>query len=248
MSCPNCPPVKSEEESKQLDEQISAEAENKKMNSATKWFLIITGILCIMLFFIIFFGIKWVYNEETAIPSMEYNGFEFKKMSGLWHTTWMKDGQPYTVTLRYNPEEVETVPMLGEISTNFSKQQIYLSFDPTANSSEFKYIALANAELSLSLVKAFGKEPIAACIKNETEACKDRPIVTCESKDKAVILVSANGDPAILMKNNCVILKGEGLDILKSVDKLLYTRYGIILPITQSFDISLLRGAPEPQN
>ncbi len=243
MRCPNCPPVKSEEESKQLDEQIAEEAENKKMSPATKKFLIGLAIAFVLLFFIVFFGIKWFYNEQAAVPSMEYNGFEFKKMSGLWHTTWMNDGQAYTVTLRYNPEEVETVPMMGEISTNFSKHQVYLSFDPTANATEFKYTALANAELSLSLVKAFAKEPIAACIKNETEACADRPIVTCESKDKAVIIVSANGDPAILMKNNCIILKGEGLDILKSTDKLLYTWYKIMTPIVQPLDISLLRGA-----
>lgn len=241
MRCPNCPPVKSEEESKQLDEQIAEETENKPMNSTTKKFLIGAVILFVILFFLVFFGIKWVYNEKTTVPSMEYNGFEFKKMSGLWHTTWMKDGQPYTVTLRYNPEEVETVPMMGEISTNFSKHQVYLSFDPNANVSEFKYTALANAELSLSLVKAFGKEPVAACIKNETEACADRPIATCESKDKAVIVVSANGDPAILMKNNCVILKGQGLDILKSTDKLLYTWYKIMTPLAQPLDISKLR-------
>lgn len=242
MSCPNCPPIKSAEESKQLDEQISSSIENKKMNSATKKFLIITAISCVIVFFIIFFGVKLIYNEEITLPSMEYNGFEFKKMSGLWHTTWMKDGTPYTVTLRYNPEEVENVPMMGELNTNFSKHQVYLSFDPTANASEFKYTALANAELSLSLIKAFAKEPIAACIKNETEACTDRPIVTCENKDKAVIVVSANGDPAILMKDNCIILKGEGLDILKSTDKLLYSWYRIMTPIVQPLDVSLLRG------
>lgn len=241
MSCPACPPVKSEAESKQLDEQIMEEAENKKMSPVTKKFLIGLAIAFVLFFFIVFFGIKWFYNEQAAVPSMEYNGFEFKKMSGLWHTTWMKDGQPYTVTLRYNPEEVETVPMMGEISTNFSKHQVYLSFDPTANASEFKYTALANAELSLSLVKAFAKEPIAACIKNETDACKERPIATCESKGKAVIVVSANGDPVILMKDNCIILKGEGLDILKSTDKLLYTWYKIMMPIAQPLDISKLR-------
>ena len=243
MICPNCPPVTSQDESKKLDEQINEEAANKKMSPETKKFLIGTAIVCVILFFVIFFGIKWIYPESTTLPSMEYNGFEFKKMSGLWHTTWMKDGQPYTVTLRYNPEEVETVLMMGAISTNFSKHQIYLSFDPTSNASEFKYTALANAEISLSLVKAFAKEPIAACIKNETDACKNRPIVTCEDKDKAVIVVSANGDPAILMKNNCIILKGEGLNILKSTDKLLYTWYKIMTPIAQPLDVSLLRGA-----
>ena len=82
------------------------------------------------------------------VAKIEYNGFEFEKIGGLWHTNWQKNGQMFTLSLRYNPEEVEAVPLLGEITEIFNQKQIYLSFDPTANSSEFKYIALANSELA----------------------------------------------------------------------------------------------------
>jgi len=238
MGCSACPPIKNEEESKQLDETIQTESENKSINPATKKFIIIVSIACLLLFLFIFFGIKLFYPEGSNIPTVEYNGFTFQKMSGLWHTNWVNNGQTYTVSLRYNPAEVEEVPFLGELNESFSKHQVYLTFDPTADPSEFKYTALANAEISLSLVKAFGKEPVAACIKNETEACINRPIVTCEDADKAVILISPNGDPAVLMKDNCVILKGEGLDVLKSADKMLYTWYKIMFPIAKPIDFN----------
>lgn len=235
MGCPGACPIKNEEESKQIDEKL--QREDIPTNSATKIFYIILVLTFILTFLFIFFGVKWIYPEKSIVSeTMEYNGFEFEKIAGLWHTEWVREGRPYIVTLRYNPEEVEEVPIFGTITETFNQHNIYLSFDPTADPTEFKYTALANSELSLSLVKAFGKNPIAACIKNETDACVDRPIVTCEDGNKSVIIVAANGDPAVLMKENCIILKGAELDILKSTDKLLYTWYKIMYPVAISLE------------
>lgn len=230
MGCPNACPIDNKDEANKLDEKIAEETEEKN-NPYLKKFVIISAIVFIVVFLIVFFGIKWIYPQTQQLPTIEYNGFVFQKSGGLWHTMWVNNGQEYLLTLRYNPEEVETIPLFGTITEAFNQHDIYLAFDPTADSGEFKYTALANAELSLSLIKAFGKNPIAACIKNETEPCANRPIVTCEDYNRSVIIVAANGDPAVLMKENCIILKGEGLDILKSTDKLLYTWYKIMYPI-----------------
>ncbi|MBD3361875.1 hypothetical protein GF358_03735 [Candidatus Woesearchaeota archaeon] len=230
MGCPGACPIENKEESKQIDEALKNEDE--PTNPKTKKFYALLAIIFIIVFLFIFLGVKWIYPEKSIITErMEYNGFEFEKIAGLWHTEWVNNDQSYIITLRYNPKEVEEVPVFGTITETFNQRNIYLSFDPTANFSEFKYTALANSELSLSLAKAFGKNPIAACIKNKTNACADRPIVNCETKNKSVIIVSANGDPAVLMKENCIILKGAELDILKSADKLLYTWYRIMYPI-----------------
>jgi len=231
-------PIKSEKERKKLNEKIQ---EEKKTNPHPKKFAVISIIIFAAVFFLVFFGVKWVYPETPEFPTMEYNGFKFEKVGGLWHTNWQKDNKLYTISLRYNPKEVEEVPMLGAINETFNQHQIYLSFDPTANPDEFKYTALANSEISLSLVKAFGKKPIASCIRNETKACKDRPIARCEDTEKSVIIVSPNGEPAVLMKNNCIILKGKELGILKSADKLLYTWYQIMRPLPQPLDLNQLR-------
>lgn len=230
MGCPGACPIDSSEEAKKLDKALEKEPPT---SSRTKKFYIILAVVFVLVFVFVFFGVKWIYPEKGMnYPTIEYNGFLFEQVGGLWHTTWVNNGQTYRISLRYNPEEVEDVPVFGTITEAFHQHDIYLSFDPAADPNEFKYTALANSELSLSLIKAFRKNPVAACIKNETEACKDRPIVRCEDVNKSVIVVAANGDPAVLMKENCIILKGEGLDILKSVDKLLYTWYNIMHPIS----------------
>ncbi|MBW2968988.1 hypothetical protein KY314_02635 [Candidatus Woesearchaeota archaeon] len=229
MGCPGACPIKSPEEAKQLDKALEKEPDT---NKATKKFYVILAIIFVLFFAFVFLGIKWIYPEaDENYPTIEYNGFELEKIGGLWHTDWVKDGKTYRISLRYNPQEVEEIPVFGAITKTFNQHDVYLSFDPTSDSQEFKYTALANSELSLSLITAFGKNPIASCIKNETEACIDRSIVTCENYNKSVIIVAPNGDPAVIMKDNCIILKGEGLDILKSVDKLLYTWYRIMYPL-----------------
>jgi hypothetical protein len=231
MGCPGACPIESVEESKKID--LELQAEDKPLTPSAKKFMIFLIILFIFVFLFIVFGISWIYpDQDDSYPTMEYNGFMFEKIGGLWHTKWQNNEQTYIVSLRYNPEEVEDVPVFGAITETFNQHNVYISFDPTANLSEFKYTALANSELSLSLVRAFLKKPIAACIKNETVACENRPIVTCETSNKSVIIVAANGDPAVFMKDNCIILKGEGLDILKSTDKLLYTWYRIMYPVS----------------
>ncbi|MBN1645139.1 hypothetical protein JW851_03830 [Candidatus Woesearchaeota archaeon] len=230
MGCPNACPIDSSEEAKRLDEALKEEPPTSLL---TKKFYILLALVFIFVFVFVFFGVKLIYPEKAiTYPTIEYNGFLFEQVGGLWHTTWVNNGQTYRISLRYNPKETEDVPIFGTITETFNQHDIYISFDPTADSSEFKYTALANAELSLSLVKAFGKNPIAACIKNETIACENRPIVNCETSNKSVIIVAANGDPAVLMKDNCIILKGAELDILKSTDKLLYTWYRIMHPVS----------------
>lgn len=246
MGCPNKCPVENLEEAKEIDKALEEESENQS-NRYLKKFVIISIIVFILVFLIVFFGVKWLYPENRVNnPTLEYNGFIFTKINGLWHTEWHKEGQTYIVSLRYNPKEIEDVPVFGTITETFNQPEIYISFDPTADPGEFKYTALANSELSLSLVKAFRKKPIAACIKNETTACENRPIVNCETPDKSVIIVSANGDPAVLMKENCIILKGAELDILKSTDKLLYTWYRIMYPIPIPLEEMLVRNVSLP--
>lgn len=230
MGCPNACPADARSEANKPDEKISEET-GEQNSPYLKKFVIISAVVFIAAFAIVFFGVRWIYPHTLRTTTLEYNGFLFQKSGGLWHTTWVNNGQPYQVTLRYNPEEVEEIPVFGGITEAFNQHDIYLAFDPTADTSEFKYTALANAELSLSLAKAFRKNPIAACIKNETEPCENRPIATCEDSNKSVIIVAANGDPAVLMKENCIILKGNEMDILKSADKLLYTWYKIMHPI-----------------
>ena len=69
---------------------------------------------------------------------------------------------------------------------------------------------------------------IASCAYNISGVCDEIPIVTCEEKDKSVILLMDVGTPEILLYENCVILKGYDMNLLKSIDRFLYQLYGIM--------------------
>ena len=128
--------------------------------------------------------------------------------------------------MHFGPRDLEEVPVIGNLDKSFEKQETYITFDPL--SQDMQYVALASAELSINLVKGFGIIPIAACIKQETEACKDRPIVTCDNKDKAVIFIKRANQTAVQLKENCIILQGQGKELVKAVDRFLYDQYNIM--------------------
>ena len=54
--------------------------------------------------------------------------------------------------------------------------------------------------------------------------------VDCRETDKAVIYLKEHEVGFVEFDNNCIIIKGEGSDMLKAVDKLLLYWYGVILP------------------
>lgn len=223
--------MKETDESQEPAEELQNESEEASDPKETKLIRIAAiGIVigCIVLFFAIFFGIKYLYPSEPTYQTVTYGGFEFKNISGTWYTDWQAGDKIVSIALRYNPIEVQNVSMVGILSNNFSDKPIYITFDPLSEDKSFKYMALAGAELGESLAKVFEKEIYAACTRNETESCLDRPIVTCADKNQSVIFLNATGPARIIMRGNCLTLQGEGFELLRAVDKMLYIWYQII--------------------
>ena len=90
-------------------------------------------------------------------------------------------------------------------------------------------MALAAGELTLNLAQGMGAtDIIAACAKNETEACKTRPIVDCNQSDKYVIYLDESQNNGIVLNNNCVVISGKGQNIVMATDRLLLFWYGVM--------------------
>lgn len=176
-----------------------------------------------------FFLVGFRFFGDSSYPTIEYNGFEFYEIENMWYTQWQLEDKIFTLPLRHNPLEVEDVEIHGQLQKSFNRKNVYITFDPR-NSSEtnFTILSLAAAELSLSMTKVMQVNAIASCAYDVPGVCQDRPIVTCEDKDKSVILISDVGTPEILLHGDCVILKGYNMDLLKSVDRFLYQWYGIM--------------------
>ena len=74
----------------------------------------------------------------------------------------------------------------------------------------------------------YGKNPIAACDRNETSACANVPVVTCSDKDKIVLYIKEADKFRVYYKDNCIVVEGNGLDLVKGVDRILYNLYNIM--------------------
>jgi hypothetical protein len=182
--------------------------------------LVLAGIILFLLF-----GLKGKPPERET--TVEYNYFKFEEIGGLWQTTIQLQNQVYEGAFRFNPKQVEDVYISGDFS-GFKSSPIYITFDPDAEESQFKYLALASSELSLHIIRGLNFTAAGACTKNETEACLERPIVTCDDVDKSVIYLKAEAPTQITLNEHCVTVSGLEMDLLKSVDRLLFQWYKIM--------------------
>ena len=160
-----------------------------------------------------------------------YKGaYSFVKFDDVWHTQLKspKGTRIYSMALRYSPKEVEDIAIEGSLDKRFFDNQsdFYVTFDPTGN--DFSRVALAVSDFDTHLTKVFEKIPIAACDRNETEVCRERPIITCSDADKLVLYVREADRFRVYYNDNCIVVEGNGFDLVKGVDRVLYNLYGIM--------------------
>lgn len=204
-----------------MTEEVPEELE-KKLNKQSVIFIVVCVIVLALILFFLVYGLK---KPEFKPDVVEYNYYSFEEVGGLWQTNIQLGEQLYELIFRFNPVQVENVSIVGNF-TGFRTAPIYITFDPDVNSEKFKYLALAASELSLHVVRALNFTVEAACTKNETDACLNRPIVTCADNASVIYLLSES-PMQISLNNSCVVLSGDGFDLLKSVDRLLFQWYKI---------------------
>ena len=169
----------------------------------------------------------WI--PEPTYETREYNGYDFKKIDGLWYFEWQRENKLFTVGLRNPPWELEDVPVRGILSEKFNRGTIYVTHDPGQgeNSRNFTIMALGAVELTSSMASSLGLLPVSACTNNESGCIADH-IKNCESENSSVILLTDIGEAGIQLQNECIVLRGEGMNLLKSIDRLLYQWYGMM--------------------
>lgn len=191
--------------------------------------LVAAVVLLIVVFVALTVGYQKIFPPKSPYDTITYNNFDFYKIENLWYTDWQKGDTLYTISLRNNPKQVEDIPIVGNLSDDFSRPQVHVAFDP--NQGNFSILSLAAGELSLNLFRALKVEPVAACSDENEEICSGRPIVSTncsENHNLSVIFIRDVGKPVILLEGDCIFLGGQGWDLLKSVDRLLYEWYGIM--------------------
>ncbi len=236
------------EEKDNKDKPVSAEnndensaEENPQPITDTKKLLYLIGIV-VAVFALILGIVQFTGNASEDIVTIDdlhkknligesgennylYNGFSFVYADGLWYTRVKPGNKLVDVPLHFGPKELENIEIKGSLDDTFNEnKEVYITFDPL--NEQMQYTALASAELSLNLAKGILKTPVAACIKNETSACEERPIMTCSS-EKPVIYIKESKTPMILLNDNCIIVQGKDWDVVKATDRLILYWYGV---------------------
>ncbi|MBI5065240.1 hypothetical protein HZA97_03290 [Candidatus Woesearchaeota archaeon] len=184
-----------------------------------KYLAIGVGAL-ILIILLIFFVFKYInpYKPEQVT----YNYFNFIKKDTHWMTDWQSKQGIFELGFRFNPFEAESVQLTGQLNSSFNDRDvIYVTFDPLADSKQFKYVALGSGELLLILKRALNKNVEMACTQQDNDACVGRPIINCDP-EKSVILLKPNAPTKLVLEDSCIIIQGEGFELLKSIDRILY--------------------------
>lgn len=229
---------------KMVEEETKADAEEPK-KSSEKTLLI--SIAVIILLFIAIFAYTAISKqepktlEELHVLNLKgklkpeqgyiYKGvYSFITFDNLWYTqlTSPKGTKIYSLALRYSPQDLKDIAIEGNLNANFfnNKSEFFVTFNPAGK--DFSSIGLAVADFNTHMSKVFEKKPIAACDRNETEPCKTRPIVTCDDADKLVLYIKESERFRAYYNNNCIVIEGNGFDLVKGVDRVLYNLYNIM--------------------
>ena len=232
----------------QQQEEISLLAEKDLHASAqqndSRAVLILIGIL-IAIFVVAIGGFK-AYNHFTAagvvviddlhqqnldgkLGSDEgyiFNGYSFVKADGLWWTEVEVKNRIIKIPLHFGPKEVEQVPVTGKLDPSFNQgEKIYVSIDPKVNYN--KYYTLGLMELNTNILQGVNRNIEAAC-SEENPVCENRTIINCENANgQPVVQLSVDETSSVTLKGSCMEIRGSGEDLVKSVDRALYSWYKI---------------------
>ncbi len=169
-------------------------------------------------------------NKEGKLSAERgyiYKGNSIVLNDGLWWSDVLLWGTTFKVPLHFGPKDLESISLIGQINSSFNDfPDVYIAINPeTAD----KFYSLAISELSLNLAKIMNRAPIGACTKENENVCLEREIVSCAQPNGKPIIELDYREPAeIKLDGSCIKISGQGYNLTKSVDRLLYKWYGIM--------------------
>lgn len=205
-------------------------------------FLIIGAVIGIFLLFIVGFAL---YNHFNPAPQTiddlhalnykgdlsedqgyMYNGHSFVLSDGLWWSEVTRDGRTVKFPVHFGPREVESIPIVGGLSPQFENgTDVYITRDPTIKDG---YYNLAISELSFNIAEGIALRPVGACTQQDP-VCENRTIVTCDTAaGRPVVEFALSNITQVTLRDTCILIQGQGYDIVKAVDRLLFNWYNII--------------------
>jgi hypothetical protein len=236
-------PLEQKKQEPQEEQKPFNPQQEEQKNEGRKILITIAVLVGILLLFL---GGSRLYNSYNPVPTTIdeiheanlagdlpeeqgyiYNGFSFINIDGLWWTQVMRNGGLVKFPLHFGPRDVDTIEVFGSLNPAFfQSEEIFIAINPLVVD---KHYTLAISELSLNLVEGVNKIPIGACTE-EDPACIDRTIINCKtSNGRPVIELALDEKTKIELDDTCIKLSGQGFEIVKVVDRLLFHWYNVIV-------------------
>lgn len=199
---------------------------SKKEKDTFKY--IIYGILIVIgIVLILAFVPKFMNNESE--DNYNYHGFEFIKYEDMYQTQIQIRGQAdnlYNLEFRYGPRELLDIPIIGEPKYFLTPDTMYIAFDPLDDN--LSSIGVASADIQMNLIRVLQKKLVAAYTQSFGENNSEIPIKNCDNTIAPVIIVRHDPVTLIEQDGNCLIVQGEGMDVTRAANRLMYYLYGIM--------------------
>jgi len=237
----------SEETEAKEEEKASPEEHTEEKGAKKSDKILIASVLALILLFAVFFSYRAItkpqpqtldelhlFNLKGKLKAEQgyiyKDAYSFVNFDNLWYMQ-LKSPQGtrlYNMALRYGPRDLEDIKIKGRLNSKLldNATDYYVTFNPTG--ANFSHVALAAGDFNQHMVNVFFKMPIAACDKNETLACSIRPIITCENKEKIVLYIKEANKTNVYYDDNCIVVEGNGFELVKGVDRVLLNLYGIM--------------------
>ncbi|MFT4343514.1 MAG: hypothetical protein ACMXYE_02085 [Candidatus Woesearchaeota archaeon] len=180
------------------------------------------------------------YESPPTDRNYIYNGYSFIKFPEpgtnveMWYTQYARDGYLFDLPMRHGPKDVENINkrIISPIPQGRNFTQMYITIDPKPREISRQYLTLAISEFSKKMTEVRQYPLVAACTRNETDACLTRPIVACESDHDNLIMyfkeVEENNPPRITIDGTCITIQGHEEELIKATYRVIYELLGII--------------------
>jgi hypothetical protein len=164
-------------------------------------------------------------SQEEQNGSNTYNGFKFLESINGWQTTVGTN----TLVISYLPQELMEFNGTGISSSDlygFTGKIVYIAI-----SDEQEGYASSDLYNNLNLV-ALRVNFACPADKENSSFCQDRnlPIKSCDdaSLDSKIIVFNNETKAGYEYKNSCLIIKGQGSEIIKASDNFIYKLFGVM--------------------
>jgi hypothetical protein len=175
------------------------EAKKKKRNQ-----YIVGGVLIVVMLVSVLgyaFPQGQVVNNTYSNDTLVYNGITFTNENGYWNTTYSNQRLVFT----YNPSQISSdLTNLTKNINDFTGKILYIYSEDSNAQSEITY-NMARFANGISPIQNISEKD---CSNNE-------------------IIIQNNSVPSVNQEQNCIIISGQGQDLIATTDNVLFKLFGI---------------------